>query len=92
MREKQGERDADAEGHDEIAQQRQTDDDTRHDDRRRNDRAHGFRKGQLVARHGVGSGNTEDERRECAANGEEHRHREAFTETFDGEDLRDPFQ
>ncbi|MNY01507.1 hypothetical protein D3C86_1340410 [compost metagenome] len=92
MREKQGKRDADAEGHDEITQQRQTNDDAGHDDRRGNDGPHRLAERQLVARHGVGGRYAEDKRREGAADGKEHRHRKAFAEAFHGEDLGDPFQ
>ena len=92
MRHKERQRDRQPERNDEVAQEREPDDDARHDDRHGDHEAHGLGPRQRVARHGVGGGNAEGQRRERAADGDEQGHGEALAEALDREDLEDPLE
>ncbi|MGZ2468637.1 hypothetical protein ACVJMZ_004224 [Sinorhizobium medicae] len=92
MSEEKRQRDVEPERHDEIAQQRQADDDAGHDNRQGDNRADRFTERQPITRKRIGCRDAEDKSGACSADGEQHRHREALAETLDLEDLRDPFQ
>jgi hypothetical protein len=85
-------RDIEPEGNDEIAQQRQADNDAGHDDRQGDDGADRFAEGQPVTRKRVGCRDAKGKGGSRPADGKQHRHGEALAEALDLEDLCDPFQ